>query len=66
MATAVPPTSDRRETGLDIQQLEDDETGATAFDHFLAEGLITDVVRIVKTGKEAWPTVRPPERTSSR
>ena len=38
---------------LDIQQLEDDETEATAFDHFLAEGLITDVVRIVKTGKEA-------------
>jgi RIO kinase 1 len=49
----VPPTCDRRETGLDIQQLEDDETGATAFDHFLAEGLIIDVVRIVKTGKEA-------------
>ena len=38
---------------MDTQQLEDDETGATAFDHFLAEGLITDVVRIVKTGKEA-------------
>jgi len=38
---------------LDIQQLEDDETGATAFDHFLNEGLITDVVRIVKPGKEA-------------
>jgi RIO kinase 1 len=38
---------------LDIQQLEDDETRATAFDHFLDEGLITDVVRIVKTGKEA-------------
>jgi RIO kinase 1 len=38
---------------LDTQQLEDDEIGATAFDHFLAEGLITDVVRIVKTGKEA-------------
>ena len=46
-----PPTEG--ETGLNIQQLEDDETGATAFDHFLAEGLITDVVRIVKTGKEA-------------
>ena len=38
---------------MDIQQLEDDEIGATAFDHFLAEGLITDVVRIVKPGKEA-------------
>lgn len=31
----------------------EDEQEATAFDHFLAEGLITDVVRILKTGKEA-------------
>jgi RIO kinase 1 len=38
---------------LDIQQLDDDEVGGTSLDHFLAEGLITDVVRIVKTGKEA-------------
>ncbi len=40
-------------TGLDIHELEDDEAGTTAFDHFLDEGLITDVVHIVKTGKEA-------------
>ena len=38
---------------MDNDQLEDDEVAATAFDHFLDEGLITDVVRIVKTGKEA-------------
>ena len=31
----------------------EDEQGYTAADHFLGEGLITDVVRIVKTGKEA-------------
>jgi RIO kinase 1 len=38
---------------LDIEQLDDDEVGGTSLDHFLGEGLITDVVRIVKTGKEA-------------
>ena len=38
---------------MDIEQLDDDEVGGTSLDHFLAEGLITDVVRIVKTGKEA-------------
>jgi RIO kinase 1 len=31
----------------------DDEAEATAFDHFLGEGLVTDVVRVIKTGKEA-------------
>jgi RIO kinase 1 len=36
-------------------ELEGFDEGAPgdAFDHFLGEGLITDVVRIVKTGKEA-------------
>ena len=38
---------------MDTDRLSDDEAEATAFDHFLGEGLITDVVRIVKTGKEA-------------
>ena len=47
------PTFDRKEPGLDIEQLDDDEVGGTSLDHFLAEGLITDVVRIIKTGKEA-------------
>jgi RIO kinase 1 len=37
---------------LDTEDLTDvDEP--TAIDHFLAEGLITDVLRIIKTGKEA-------------
>ena len=37
---------------MDLENLTDvDEP--TAIDHFLAEGLITDVLRIVKTGKEA-------------
>lgn len=31
----------------------DDETGEPSFDHFLAEGLITDVLRPIKSGKEA-------------
>ncbi|MEX2420691.1 MAG: RIO1 family regulatory kinase/ATPase, partial [Actinomycetota bacterium] len=31
----------------------DDVAAPSAFDHFLAEGFITDVVRIIKTGKEA-------------
>jgi RIO kinase 1 len=38
---------------LDTDDLIDDEAEATAFDHFLGEGLVTDVVRIIKTGKEA-------------
>jgi len=38
---------------LDTDDLIDDEPEATAFDHFLGEGLVTDVVRILKTGKEA-------------
>ncbi|HEY2965926.1 MAG TPA: RIO1 family regulatory kinase/ATPase [Actinomycetota bacterium] len=38
---------------MDIERLDDDEVGGMSLDHFLAEGLITDVVRIVKTGKEA-------------
>ena len=42
-----------RTPGLDIEQLDGDEVGGTSLDHFLAEGLITDVVRIIKTGKEA-------------
>ena len=37
---------------MDLEDITDvDEP--TAIDHFLAEGLITDVLRIVKTGKEA-------------
>ena len=47
------PTPNERTPGLDIEQLDDDGVGGTSLDHFLAEGLITDVVRIVKTGKEA-------------
>jgi len=38
---------------LDTDRLMDDEAEATAFDHFLGEGLVTDVIRIIKTGKEA-------------
>ncbi len=38
---------------MDIEPLEDDDVEASSLDHFLHEGLITDVVRIVKTGKEA-------------
>jgi RIO kinase 1 len=38
---------------LQLDDLEDDATEPTAFDHFFAEGLISDVVRIIKTGKEA-------------
>lgn len=33
--------------------IEDPQGGMSAFDHFLDEGLITDVIRIIKTGKEA-------------
>ena len=38
---------------MDTEPLEDDDVEASSLDHFLHEGLITDVVRIVKTGKEA-------------
>ncbi|HET7236989.1 MAG TPA: RIO1 family regulatory kinase/ATPase [Actinomycetota bacterium] len=38
---------------MDTDRLMDDEAEATSFDHFLGEGLVTDVVRIIKTGKEA-------------
>ena len=38
---------------MDTDRLIDDEAEATPFDHFLGEGLVTDVVRIIKTGKEA-------------
>ena len=38
---------------MDTDRLNDDEAEATALDHFLGEGLVTDVVRIIKTGKEA-------------
>jgi RIO kinase 1 len=38
---------------LDTDRFEDDGAEATALDHFLGEGLVTDVVRIIKTGKEA-------------
>jgi RIO kinase 1 len=38
---------------LDTDRLEDDEAETTAIDHFLGEGLVTEVVRIIKTGKEA-------------
>lgn len=38
---------------MDLDQIDDDAAEPTAFDHFLAEGFITDVVRIIKTGKEA-------------
>ena len=37
----------------DIDETDDDAGSPNAFDHFLAEGLITDVVRIIRTGKEA-------------
>jgi RIO kinase 1 len=37
---------------LDLEDLTDVEE-PTAMEHFLAEGLITDVLRIIKTGKEA-------------
>ncbi len=36
-----------------LDDIEDDAADPSAFDHFFAEGLITDVVRIIKTGKEA-------------
>jgi RIO kinase 1 len=38
---------------LDTEQIDDDEVAGTSLDHFLSEGLIADVVRIVKSGKEA-------------
>jgi RIO kinase 1 len=38
---------------LDLDHIEDDPAEPMPFDHFLAEGFITDVVRIIKTGKEA-------------
>ena len=38
---------------MTLEELEDDEVPTTALDHFLGEGLITDVVRILQTGKEA-------------
>ena len=38
---------------MDTEQIEDDEVAGTSLDHFLSEGLIADVVRIVKSGKEA-------------
>jgi RIO kinase 1 len=47
------PNADRKDTALDTEPLEDDDVEASSLDHFLHEGLITDVVRIVKTGKEA-------------
>ena len=65
------PRAHRRPKGtaLDSENLTDVEE-PTAIDHFLAEGLITDVLRIVKTGKRrrctsAAPPVRPQARTSS-
>jgi RIO kinase 1 len=38
---------------LDPGTFTDDETEATAIDHFVGEGLVTEVVRNIKTGKEA-------------
>jgi len=38
---------------LDIEELRDDDVEDTPFDHFLGEGFVTEVVRIIKTGKEA-------------
>ena len=38
---------------MDTEQIDDDEVAGTSLDHFLSEGLIADVVRIVKSGKEA-------------
>jgi RIO kinase 1 len=53
LARACRPNADRKDTALDTEPLEDDDVEASSLDHFLHEGLITDVVRIVKTGKEA-------------
>jgi RIO kinase 1 len=50
-STGAEPT-DRKDPALDTDELIDDDE-ATAFDHFLGEGLVTDVVRIIRTGKEA-------------
>ena len=45
---------DRKEPSWIIENLDTTRSSEpTAIDHFLAEGLITDVLRIVKTGKEA-------------
>jgi RIO kinase 1 len=39
---------------LNIEQLTDDDVVEDSpFDHFLGEGFVTEVVRIIKTGKEA-------------
>jgi RIO kinase 1 len=53
LARACRPNADRKVTALDTEPLEDDDVEASSLDHFLHEGLITDVVRIVKTGKDA-------------
>ena len=38
---------------MDIEELRDDDVEDTPFDHFLGEGFVTEVVRVIKTGKEA-------------
>src|SRR5262245_39369701 len=46
-------THDRKAEALDSEGLRDDDVDDTPFDHFLGEGFVTEVVRIIKTGKEA-------------
>jgi RIO kinase 1 len=50
--SARRPTS-RKDIALDTEEFPDDDVEDTPFDHFLGEGFVTEVVRIVKTGKEA-------------
>ena len=38
---------------MDTEELPHDDVEDTPFDHFLGEGFVTEVVRIIKTGKEA-------------
>jgi len=38
---------------LNIEELRDDDVEDGPFDHFLGEGFVTEVVRIIQTGKEA-------------
>ena len=38
---------------MNIEELRDDDVEDGPFDHFLGEGFVTEVVRIIQTGKEA-------------
>jgi RIO kinase 1 len=38
---------------LDFDEIREDDVEDSPFDHFMGEGFVTEVVRIIKTGKEA-------------